>query len=221
MSKILVVAAHPDDEILGVGGTILKHIKNGDEVSILILGDGETSKGAKANILKRQRQAQKAGKTLGAKEIILEKFPDNSFDAIPLLKIVKKVEEILQKVKPEIVYTHFFYDLNIDHRLTFEAVLTACRPQPNFFVKKILAFETPSSTEWQIKDAQHAFCPTEYVDISKFINKKIEALKIYKSELREYSHPRSIEGMKILSKWRGLEVGLRYAEAFQVIRTLS
>lgn len=221
MSKILIVAAHPDDEILGVGGAILKHVKNGDEVNILILGDGATSRDANADIGEREKQARQAADALGAKNLILEKLPDNRFDSVPLLEIVKKAEKAINKIKPEIIYTHFPYDLNIDHRLTFQAVMTACRPQPGFFVKKILALETPSSSEWQIKDQSHIFCPTEYVDISGFIDEKLEVLKIYSEELREYPHPRSSEGVKILAQFRGMEVGCKYAEAFQVIRQLS
>src|SRR3989344_3338736 len=159
MSKILVVAAHPDDEILGVGGTILKHVKNGDQVSILVLGDGESSREAKVDIEKRENQAKRVIQALGAKEMILKKLPDNQFDSLPLLEIIKEVEAVIRQVKPEIIYTHCPTDLNVDHRLTFQAVLTACRPQPGFGVKKILAFETLSSTEWQIKDQSHLFLP--------------------------------------------------------------
>ena len=221
VNKILVVVAHPDDEILGVGGIILKHVKTGDEVSILVLGDGESSKDSGADIAKREKQAQAVAKALGVREIILKKFPDNQFDSVPLLEITKEVERTVAKVKPDIVYTHFAYDLNVDHRLTFQAVLTACRPQPDFGVKKILAFETPSSTEWQFKDQANMFAPTEYHDISGFIEQKIEVLKIYRDELRAYPHPRSVEGIRILAQYRGLEVGYKYAEAFQVIRILN
>lgn len=219
-NKILIIAAHPDDEILGVGGTILKHIKNGNEASILILGEGETSRDSGVNIKKRERQAKKAAKLLGAKNLFLETLPDNKFDSIPLLEIVKEVEGVINKVRPNIIYTHHSYDLNIDHRLTFQAVLTACRPQPGFFVKKILTFETPSSTEWQVKKRKEIFCPTEYNDITDFIDKKIEVLKVYKNELKKPPHSRSIKGVRILAQYRGVEVGYKYAEAFQVIRDL-
>ncbi len=175
-NKILVVVAHPDDEILGCGGTILKHLKNGDEVSVLILGEGETSKENGSNIEDRQKAAQKAAKFLGVQNLFLQKLPDNQFDSLPLLKIVKIVERYLNQVKPRMVYTHHAYDLNIDHRITFQAVLTSCRPQPNFFVKKILTFETLSSTEWQVKDKKHLFFPNVYQDISDFIGKKNEVL---------------------------------------------
>jgi len=222
-NNVLVIVAHPDDEILGVGGTILKHIKNGDQVSVLILGDGESSReGATVvNIKKRKKQIERVAKMLKVVNIFIDELPDNQFDSLSLLKIAKKIEAIINKISPNIVYTHHAYDLNIDHRLTFQAVLTACRPQPSFFVKKISTFETPSSTEWQIKNGQNYFCPNEYVNIEKFIDKKIDILKIYKDELRDYPHPRSVEGIKILAKYRGMEIGYKYAEAFHVIRSLS
>jgi len=222
MNKILVVAAHPDDEVVGVGGTILKHIGVGDRVSILLLGDGVTSRGASVTDIKKRRdQAKQAARVLGVEKVIVEALPDNKFDSVPLLDIVKKVEKVIYIIKPNIVYTHFGDDLNIDHRLTFQAVLTVCRPQPKFFVKKILAFETLSSTEWQVKKKNKLFCPSEYNDIGKFINKKIKAMEIYSDELKKYPHPRSKEGIRILAQYRGLEVGYKYAEAFQVIRQLK
>ncbi|MFA5317874.1 MAG: PIG-L family deacetylase [Patescibacteria group bacterium] len=222
-NNILVIAAHPDDEILGIGGTILKHIKNGDQVSILILGDGESSRmsATAVDIAKRKEQVKEVAKKLKIKNIFIDELPDNKFDSVSLLEIIKKIETIINKIKPNIIYTHHAHDLNIDHCLTFQAVLTVCRPQPDFFVKKILTFETLSSTEWQIKNGQNNFCPNEYVNIEKFINKKIEILEIYKDELRDCPHPRSIEGVKVLAKYRGMEVGYKYAEAFQVIRNLN
>lgn len=219
--KILIIVSHSDDEILGVGGTILKHVKNGDEVNVLILSEGETSKDKNINIKKRKNQAQKAAQFLGIKELFLEKLPDNQFDSLPLLKIVKITEQYLNKIRPTLIYTHHPYDLNIDHKLTFQAVVTACRPQPRYFVKKILTFEILSSTEWQVKDKKRQFYPTVYNDITEFIDKKIEALEIYKEEIRQYPHPRSKEGVRTLAKYRGMEVGYNYAEAFQLIRQLN
>lgn len=219
--KILIITAHPDDEVLGAGGTILKHIKAEDEVSILILSEGETSKDSNVDAKKRENEARKVAKSLNIKELFLEKLPDNQFDSLPLLKIVKIVEQYLNRIKPSIIYTHNPYDLNIDHRLTFEAVLTASRPQPKHFVKQILSFEILSSTEWQIKDKRHQFYPTFYNDITGFIDRKIEILEIYKDELKEYPHPRSKEGVRVLAKYRGIESGYNYAEAFQLIRELN
>ena len=220
-NKILIVAAHPDDEVLGAGGTILKHAKNGDEVNILILTDGESSRVAVVDVAGRGAQCQAAAKKLRVKNVYFENFPDNALDSTPLLQVVKKVELIINKLRPDIIYTHHAYDLNIDHRLAFQAVLTACRPQPEFFVKKILTFEILSSTEWQAKDRNNMFCPNKYNNIADFIDEKLEVLNIYKDELREYPHPRSLEGIRILAQYRGLEVGFKYAEAFQVIRDIN
>ncbi|HLD28268.1 MAG TPA: GNAT family N-acetyltransferase [Patescibacteria group bacterium] len=220
-NNILVVVAHPDDEILGVGGTILRCAKRGDDVTILILSNGETSRMTAVDITKRTEQAKKVAATLGAKNIVIDQFPDQKFDTVPLLDIIQKIESVMYNLNPKIVYTHCPYDLNIDHRLTFQAVLTACRPGFILPVKKILTFETPSSTEWNIKDQANSFCPTEYNDITDLIDEKIDVLKIYGDELREYPHPRSIEGIKVLAQYRGMEVGYKYAEAFQVLRILN
>ncbi|MBI3290799.1 PIG-L family deacetylase [Candidatus Falkowbacteria bacterium] len=221
VSKVLIVAAHADDEVLGMGGTIAKHTKNGDEVRLIVLADGESSRDEPGDIEKREQEAKKAAEILGIENIIFKRFPDQQLDTLPLLKINKAIEEVLAEFKPEIIYTHNPTDLNKDHQLACPATLTACRPQPGFSVKKILAFEVLSSTEWQIKDKASMFAPTEYNDISEFIDQKIKALRIYQDELKNYPHPRSIEGVKILAQYRGIEVGYKYAEAFQVIRILN
>jgi LmbE family N-acetylglucosaminyl deacetylase len=218
-NKILVVVAHPDDEVLGMGGVILKLTKN-NEVSLLILSNGEGSRESEPKEKERLEQARKVAKELGVKNIFFEDLPDNQFDSMVLLSVVKKVEKVVEEIKPEIIYTHHSNDLNIDHRTTFQAVLTACRPQPNFFVRKILTFETLSSTEWQQKNPENMFYPNEYVDITNTIDKKIEILRIYKNELANFPHPRSEKGVRILSEYRGMEVGYKNAEAFQVIRNL-
>jgi LmbE family N-acetylglucosaminyl deacetylase len=222
-NKILVVAAHPDDELLGVGGTIIRHILSGDEVSVLILADGETSRpGAAAKEIKRRlRQIKEVARKLKLKKLFIKNLPDQKLDTLPLLEIIQIVEGVIRAVSPNIIYTHHSYDLNSDHRITFQAVLTACRPRANFCVKELLAFETPSSTEWQIKDEASIFRPTRYVNIEKVFKKKIKAIKIYQDELREYPHPRSAAALENLAKFRGLEVGLKYAEAFQVIRAIE
>ncbi|HCM37627.1 TPA: GlcNAc-PI de-N-acetylase [Patescibacteria group bacterium] len=220
-NKVMVVAAHPDDEVLGAGGIMLKHVADRDFLYILILGDGESARDDQGSIQKRAKQAQQVAKKIGAKELILEKLPDNKFDSLPLLTITKVVERTIFKIKPNLVYTHFASDLNIDHRLTFQAVLTACRPQPGFFVKKIVSFEVLSSTEWQHKSPQTMFSPTEYINISQYIEKKVKLMKIYKDELRSFPHPRSAEGIKTLAHYRGMEVGFQNAEAFQVVRNIK
>ncbi|MBM4177375.1 PIG-L family deacetylase [Candidatus Gribaldobacteria bacterium] len=225
---ILVVASHPDDEALGCGGTILKHSSRGDDVFILFLADGESSRDNfslnqdEKNLIERRKQSGfQVAKILGVKEVFSEKLPDNKCDSLPLLEIVKIVENVIEKTRPTIIYTHNPSDLNIDHQLAFKAVLTAARPSPGFFVKKILAFEVLSSTEWQMKEKSTMFCPNVYEDITGFIEKKITALKCYHQEMREYPHPRSYEGVLTLSKYRGIESGYQYAEAFQLIRELK
>lgn len=219
-NKILVVAAHPDDEILGAGGTLIRHINQGDVIHFLILSDGETSRTNVSNVQKRRSQAEKVAKSIGAASVALEEFPDNSFDTVPLLSLAKTVEKYVSKLQPVIIYTHHLFDLNVDHRLTAQAVLTACRPQPGVSVKEIYSFEVPSSTEWQAKLPSHVFMPTVYVDITNTIDRKIELLSIYSNELQTYPHPRSKEGIKLLAQYRGLEVGRRFCEAFALLRKI-
>lgn len=220
--KILVVAAHPDDEILGVGGTVVKHVKEGDVVFALILGEGVMSRidADKKDMDSLYKNTKQAGKIIGFKEIFFSKFPDNSFDSVSLLKITQEVEKYVAEIRPDIIYTHHEHDLNIDHRLTFEAVLTACRPCNENCPSKIYTFETLSSTEWQSKDGKQ-FKPNFYVNIEENVEQKIKALREYKTEMRTYPHSRSEEGVKILAQYRGLEVNLKFAEAFCLVRDIK
>ena len=220
--KILIIAAHPDDEILGAGGTLLKHQMAGDEIYCLILGEGLNSRGeASATALKKlQQDSLEAGKIIGFKETFFSNLPDNSFDSVSLLSIIKVVEDYIGQIKPEIIFTHHDNDLNIDHRRTFQAVITACRPGGSDCPKEIYTFETLSSTEWQAKTSR-PFAPNTFVDIEEVIDQKIEALKKYTSEIREYPHPRSAEGLRILAQYRGLESGLKLAEAFCLIKKID
>ena len=217
-NNILVVAAHPDDEVLGVAGTLCKHRDAGDDISILILADGETSREEGVDVKKRLLQAEEVSKRFGAK-LYLERLPDNAFDTVSLLSIAKFVEKVVEKESPNIIYTHNPTDLNIDHRLACQATMTACRPQPGHCVKNIYAFETLSSTEWQIKDYRQ-FQPHHYNDITSSLEEKLDIMSIYKDELRVFSHPRSLKGIEVLAQYRGMEVGVNSAEAFQVIRSI-
>jgi LmbE family N-acetylglucosaminyl deacetylase len=215
--NVLVVASHPDDEVLGCGGTLYNLKKNGAKISGLFLSDGESSrKHLKINklILNRKKQAIKAGKIIGIKKSIFGNFPDNSMDSVPLLKIIQFIEKHIKKIKPDTIFTHFESDLNVDHQITSKAVITACRPTKNQTVKSILFFEILSSSEWNISIKNKSFKPNYFVDISKSIKFKLKALRHYKREMRTWPHPRSIEGVKLLSKTRGSSVGLSNAEAF-------
>jgi len=223
--KILIIAAHPDDEVLGCGGTIAKLSSNND-IYTLILGEGITSRNIsdeekKKELKELKKQSAEANKLLGVKRVFFENFPDNKFDTIPLLDIIKSIEKVIQKIKPQEIVTHHYGDLNIDHQLTHRAVLAAVRPVGSSIVKKILSFEVLSSTEWNYQNQNNIFTPNTYIDISETLNKKLEAMKVYTSEIRDYPHPRSLEGIKILAQKRGLEAGLKFAEAFMLIRLIE
>lgn len=221
--NILVVAAHPDDEVLGVGGTISKYASMGQNVHILILGEGVTSRfhirnEADPDDLKKMRECSiNASKMLGAEDIYFENLPDNRFDSVPLLDLIKVIEKHVERVNPEIIYTHHYGDLNIDHRITFEAVKVATRPLPYSNLKKLLCFEVLSSTEWAVPKKDNQFIPNVFVDISDTIEIKMNAMQIYESEIRDFPHPRSKEGIKLLAKNRGMMVGKEACEAFELI----
>ena len=220
MDKILVIAAHPDDEALGCGGTMARHVNYGDKVNVVFMSDGVSSRvSAKDNEENERRKcANKASEILGAQPPIFLNFPDNRMDEVALLDIVQSLEGVIYKIKPDVVYTHHLGDLNIDHQITHKAVITACRPQPNFCVKEIYSFETLSATHWQSPSMKNVFNPNYFVGVSDFMDKKIKALQCYANEMREAPHARSYESVENLSKFRGSLVGVKNAEAFCVER---
>jgi len=227
MKTVFVIAAHPDDEILGVGGTVARHVAAGDRVYALILGEGQTSRGEHREdidrevVVKLHQNTIESAKAVGYQEVFFADFPDNRFDQVDLLDIVKVLEQYIRKWRPQIVYTHYSGDLNIDHQYTARAVLTATRPIGAYCVEEIYAFETLSSTEWNFDySVQPAFCPNVFVDISDFYAKKEQAMKCYVSELCGFPHPRSLMGMDVLSKTRGMAAGMERAEAFMLLRKM-
>lgn len=221
MKNILIVAAHPDDEVLGCGGTISQLIKNNYKAHILILGEGVTSRDnwKKEDLIKLKNQVYKSNNIIGINKnnIYLHDFPDNKFDSVPLLNIVKVINELKNKIQPEIIFTHFQNDLNIDHRITYQAVITSTRPMQDEIVKTIYSFEVLSSTEWNYP---LKFSPNVFFDITDTLNIKISAMNAYKSEIRMYPHPRSIIGITKNAQCWGMKVGLEYAEAFELIRDI-
>lgn len=227
-SSVLVVASHPDDEVLGCGATMARLAERGHDIHILILGEGITSRqntrnteAAADELTRLHSDARKAGDALGAATVEVLGFPDNRFDSVDLLDIVKAVEAKKLAVHPEIVYTHHGGDLNIDHRRTFDAVMAACRPVVGESVRTILSFEVPSSTEWQAPAAASVFLPNEYVVLEeRHLEAKIAGMEAYRSEARSYPHPRSPEALRILAQWRGVNVGAQLAEAFSVVRRI-
>lgn len=225
MTTVLIVAAHPDDEVLGCGGTAARHVAAGDRVEILILGEGATSRfaagagAARPEVEHLYEAARSSAVTIGAEAPRFGDFPDNRLDTIPTLDLVKCIESIVAEVAPTCVYTHHGGDLNIDHRLVCNAVITGCRPLPGSTVDSVFCFETPSSTEWA--DPREAdFRPNHFVDVSQFMEKKINALRAYDVEMRDFPHPRSYDAVRTLARWRGASVGLEAAEAFMTIRRI-
>jgi N-acetylglucosamine malate deacetylase 1 len=210
--KILIIAAHPDDEILGVGGTIAKHITKGDEVYVCIATKAYPPQWSEEYIEEKVEEQRRVDEVLGIKERFNLGFPTVKLNTIPHGEFNQKITEIVQKINPQVVYTHFEHDLNYDHQLIFRAVMVATRP-PNKV--NVLCFETLSETEWNNKP----FLPNYWVNISHYLQKKIDAFLIYGSEVKDYPHPRSEEGIITLAKRRGMEACLEYAEAFKVIRS--
>jgi N-acetylglucosamine malate deacetylase 1 len=234
--KILIVSAHPDDEIIGMGGTLKKLSKNND-ITVLFLADGitarkqggftnssdyETTKPQdeqmKKEIEKRKIHAKNALKVLEIRKTIFLDLPDNELDLVPFLKIVKEVEKEIRKTKCDTIFTHHFNDLNIDHRFAYEATITAARPLENSSVNSIISFEAISSSDWR---QPYSFKPNLFIDVSKELSQKMKALKEYKNEIMKFPHPRSIEAIESLAKRWGSLYGYKAAEAFELIFTRS
>ena len=227
-NTVLCVAAHPDDEILGCGATLAKHVSSGDVVHILIMAEGETSRQSSRDREAIREQlshltqcAKNASSSIGVSSVKVLSLPDNRLDSLDLLDLVKLVEEFVYRLKPSIVYTHHSGDVNVDHRLIHHAVVTACRPQPGHPVKSLFSFEVPSSTEWQVPGTAQSFSPNHFVDISNFLEAKIKALHFYSSEMRTWPHPRSYTAVEHLARYRGSQVGLEAAEAFSLLRSIQ
>lgn len=222
---VLVVAAHPDDEVLGCGGTIAR-IAASVQVVIAILGEGVTSRyatrgQADAKLLAAlHEQSRTVGSMLGARDVRLLDLPDNRFDAVDLLDIAKRVEEILNEVRPRTVFTHHPGDLNVDHGITFRAVMTATRPTSGNSVEELYVFEVPSSTEWSFQRIEPAFRPNVFINITETLELKIQAMAQYEAEARPFPHPRSPEVLRAIALRWGSVAGCGYAEPFELIRAV-
>jgi LmbE family N-acetylglucosaminyl deacetylase len=226
-SPALVIAAHPDDEVLGCGATAARLVMEGHDVHFAILGEGITSRHAQradadeGQVAILHRQAHAAAGKLGVKNLVLHKLPDNRFDTVPLLEIVKLVEELIDRLKPEVIYTHHPGDLNVDHGVIHRAVLTATRPTPGQPVREIYAFEVPSSTEWAFQRIEPSFRPNVFVDITRTIEAKIGAMQCYETEARKFPHPRSPEALRAIAMRWGSVCGCGgAAEAFELVRSV-
>lgn len=218
---ILVVAAHADDECLGCGGTVSRHVTEGDVVHAVFMADGTSARpGDQSEATQRRMEAAKtAHSVMRLKSAEFLNFPDNRMDSLSLLEIIQPLESLIQKLRPQIIYTHHSGDLNIDHRITHQAVLTACRPLPDHSVLEIYSFEVLSSTEWAVPQRE-SFLPNVFIDITGHLSTKTKALEAYGLEMRMVPHTRSIEHSIILAKHRGYTVGLHAAEAFMAVRLI-
>jgi len=217
--SIGIIVAHPDDEVLGFGGVILKYIAEGHDVYVLFLSTGLASRNNNTNqkdILNFRKIALNVSEALGVKKTVFENFPDNQMDTVPLLSVIKKVESFIKKYNINTIFTHYNNDLNVDHNIVSRAVLTASRPLPLSAIEKVYFGETLSSSEYTIFNKK--FQPNTYFDIEKYLNKKLSILNMYKDELREWPHPRSERAVKNLAEVRGSEVALKAAEAFILVR---
>lgn len=227
--RIMVVVAHPDDEVLGLGASMHRLIKQFKvNVHVVILGEGITSRSEKRDtalwkkeLVKHKANIVKAQKAIGYHSVNVYDLPDNRFDTVALLDIIKVIEKEKAQFKPDIIFTHHGGDLNIDHQRTFEAVITACRPMENEGVKSIFTFETPSGTEWRASTDPRHFIPNMFIEVGpEDVDAKIKAIESYDFEKRPYPHPRSAEALKIVAERLGITVGSKFAEAFCVVRTI-
>jgi LmbE family N-acetylglucosaminyl deacetylase len=218
--KVLLVAAHPDDEVLGPGGTVTRHVAEGDEVTILILADHGSVRYDEERMREVRRAARAASSRMGVSEVRFGELEDQKLDVLPILEVTQRVEAMLQEVQPEIVYTHHRGDINRDHTVVHEATLTAARPYSAPFVRRVLCYETPSATEWAGPYPESAFVPNLFVDISDHLEAKLQAMAEYPSELREAPHPRSLEALRSHAAHWGSVIGVTAAEPFMLVREI-
>jgi len=223
--SILVIVAHSDDETIGMGATIAKHVSEGEQVFGIYLTNGTGSRNQKESenkkaALQRSKAADLAAEKIGLEWVGKFNFPDNALDSVPLIDIVQAIEGIKDQINPSLVYTHHFGDLNIDHKIAFQATMTSFRPQPEEICKEIRTFEVPSATDFGAFSANGVFSPNMFINIDLYWEVKKSALEFYGEEIRKSPHSRSMEGIDALSKYRGVSVGCSRAEAFNVIRKI-
>lgn len=226
MSKnVLVIAAHPDDEILGCGGTMAKLAQQGHNVFVVIAAEGIMSRSVSGQQMKEMEHLHQVCKSanlaLGVKEVEFLRFPDNRMDSVDFLDVTKMLEYCAARYKPNIIFSHHINDLNIDHRICHLATLTAGRPLPGSDVEQIYFYEVPSASDWIFSGSSRVgFVPNHFVDIHEQLQLKLDALAKYETEMRPFPHARSIKACEHLARWRGAMVGVEAAEAFEVGRTL-
>jgi LmbE family N-acetylglucosaminyl deacetylase len=218
--NVVVFAAHPDDEILGAGATLAAHARAGGNVHAVVIADGATSRYADGTEELLYKEGHRAASLIGFASIRFLSLPDQRLDTLPLVEVTQSMEALLDELRPEIVYTHCSSDVNADHGVVARAAWTACRPYRLPSLRRFVAFETPSSTEWAGPGSVGRFNPNLYADISETLEAKIAAMECYETELREYPHPRSSRALRERAAYWGSTVGLNVAEPFQLLREI-
>jgi len=224
--RVLVIAAHPDDEVLGCGATAARLVLEGHDVHFAILGEGMSSRHSdrtdadSSQLAVLHRQAHAAAAKVGVKNLSLQKLPDNRLDTVPLLEVVKVIEDLVERTGPDVIYTHHGGDLNVDHGVIHRAVLTATRPIAGQNVRDIYAFEIPSSTEWAFQRVNSPFRPNVFIDVTHTLAAKIAAMECYETEVRKFPHPRSPEALRAIAMRWGSVAGCGAAEAFELVRSI-
>ena len=218
--NVLVVAAQPDDEILGLGGTLSRHAAAGDDVTVLLLADHGSARYDDDRIREVRRAARAAADILGVGEVRFGELEDQKLDARPILEVTQRVEAVLREVQPEVIYTHHRGDINRDHAVVHEATLTAARPYSAPGVRRIVCYATPSATEWAGPYPESSFLPNLYVDISEYLETKLRAMGEYPTELRDPPHPRSLEALRSHAAYWGSVIGVAAAEPFVIVREI-
>jgi LmbE family N-acetylglucosaminyl deacetylase len=220
-SQVVVLGAHPDDEILGAGGTLAQHVLGGDEVHAVVLADGASSRAPDEMKVALEKNATRAAETIGFASVRLESLPDQRLDTVPFIDLTQMIESILDDIQPHVVYTHFPGDVNADHGLVARATWTACRPYARPQLRRFAVFETPSSTEWAWPVNDSSLQPNLFVDITETLDTKIAAMECYQSELRDYPHPRSSRSLRERAAFWGSQVGRLAAEPFRILRDVQ
>lgn len=216
--NVLVVAPHPDDEVLGCGATMAKHAHSGDDVHVVVVTRGISELFAPETVVRVRAESARAHEMLGVRSVRYLEFPAPKLDSVPGYLLADSIRTAILELKPDIIYLPHRGDIHNDHKVVFLATCVACRPGPQMSVGKLLCYETPSETEWGALSTADAFTPTVFVDVTEFIDRKLDASECFESQIKPAPHPRSRAGLDALARLRGATVHTQAAEAFVLIR---
>ncbi|MHC9543649.1 MAG: PIG-L deacetylase family protein [Vulcanimicrobiota bacterium] len=222
MNRVLTIAVHPDDETLGCGGSLLKHKSNGDAINWLIATTiNESMEYSAERILKRKKEIELVSEAYGFEEVFQLNIQSTKVDEIAISQLIQMFSDVIIRVKPSVIYLPYFFDVHSDHRLISEATYSCTKSFRNNFIKKVLMMETLSETEFAPAINGHTFMPNYFVDITDFLIRKLEIMKIYEDEILEHPFPRSIENMKALATFRGAMANFKYGESFMLLKEFA